>query len=351
MQRKIMEKKLVTARIKHLATLREEHVKTDSVLVLPGEFTVDHPEKGPVRFKFKDPGTGLALESMHIIGQMAFDLSKAVDRENWMTLQALLHTQPTIKALILLDDPEAEADKDIQKTKLMLVVSRVIEEHENDPEFLAQLYRRLIGVANGITNKQVYRGLMELATKEPEKFVSASGKMIFEDESFKMLSLIDVAIEKGFFVKDSEGFIKLKTGEPYATDIHKAAFRLKDDSKTLDALNYDISDAHVVKPSGYTPNIEDSDFMSLLNAVGEKVETDSGLDNFGLDADLKLEADIADKLPQLIDKNFIEEIKIQGGNIRFVIPGLSQKFKKEELSAYFKMNSDQFIDLVSQAGI
>lgn len=345
------QKKIVTARVKQLATLREERVKNDNVLHLPGTFQFELPDGQRRKYTFKSED-GNELDDMAIIGQMVFDLNTKIGQDNWKTLQALVASKPDIKAMIILDDPEAEADKAIDNTKLMLKVMTIIAEHENDHEFLAKIYRRLVGFANGITPKQVFRGLSEIATREPERFLLSNGKMIYEGGTFETLSLIDRGIEKGFFHRDMQGFVKLRTGEPYAQDIDKAAFRLMDDSNTMEALRYELEDTKQVSPSGYTPHVEmNDDFYNLMNSVGEPVDPTESVQLVGNDDSMRFEQDLAEKLPKLVELAFIEEKQIQGGHKRYTIEGLATKFKMEELSGYFKQNPEHFLDMVSRANI
>jgi hypothetical protein len=346
-----MSQRIVTAQVLNDHSLREEMVQNDSVKILPGEFTLPGANGEQVAFRFKNRDNSPA-QDLAIVGLAQFDLTNPTDNHNLKVLRAFLIAFPEYTQFIKINDPEKEADRDIELAELSLELANKIKENESNKEWIVKLYRRLIGSAAGITDKQVYRALADIARKDPEQFKLASGKLLYEDESFDTIAKLDQAVEIGFFTRGADDTIRRRNGEIYADSFEKAVFRLSNDQESLDRLRMEVSGG-VPAETKYIPKIENSELVNLMSEIGESSQADGDLPDGSFDTNKKEEdfdATLEDKINKLIDLNFIEKTKA-GRWDRFVLPGLPNKFGMEELKAYLKMNRKQFEDLIKRANI
>lgn len=345
-----MNEHIVTIKLINSDNLREMNVHTTKVLHVPGEFFMVNEKGQQVAFRFKDESGAQATDIM-IKGHLDLNMNNAIDKHNLKVFKSYLEVYPAQRDIITIHDPEAEADDDIARNELILDLCNILRDHDNDTEWLAKLYRRVIGPSSGIGHKVVYKNLIQNAREFPEKFISPSQRFFFEEAEFEMIAWVDKAIEIGFFVRAQKGdSLSRRNGQVYAESFNNAVFKLTTDLETMEMLRYEVQ-GRPGQPETYIPVIENTELNKLAGEVGEILE-ENDLD-FNIDDDQKAEADrvfIDGKINTLVELGHIEIVKV-GKNERFKIPNQTLKFGRTELIAHFLQNNAQFDDMLRRAAI
>ena len=228
-----------------------------------------------------------------IDGQRAFDLGNPIDEHNWNTLKVDLALHPDLANDIRLIDPNQEAEDEMKAAKKLKNLLDILMDHETDSEWLAKVYRRVLGMASGLTSKVLFRALWDKAKTEMDSF-AANGKWLFDGEYFETESLLDLACERGIILRDTGDFYKKQDGSPLADGRAKAVFVLSSDPAYRNYVTQAVSTPMLdVAPSPIW-NVEDSDLLDLVNNVGAPValpayNADGSVDESAADETRQLE--------------------------------------------------------------
>lgn len=336
----------VQAIVRQVAPLREERVKINNTINFPGQFK--HAVNGAQKaFRFKN-ADGSSVETFPIPNAKSFNLDNEVDKHNWNTLKMFLTAYPQFGNDVTLYDPVTEANSILAMQDLSLEIETDIVKNKANTEWLTKLYRRVIKHATGVTDNQILKELREKARENPLAF-QIDGGLVYKDDSFEQLALIDIGLEKGFFVKDVDGQLLRRGGSVYAENIQKALFRFINDPDTQELLKIEVSAKGGVQvQEKYVPKIENYELVNLANMVGEDVASEQINDDFSINEEekiLRFEKELDENIPKLIEQGFIEK----NGPSWLRIQNLDKNFRMADLAPYFKMNPAQYEEMKLRA--
>ncbi|MGG7664068.1 hypothetical protein [Dyadobacter sp. BHUBP1] len=345
---------LVSVVVRHPVSIRKENVSVPRQEIIGSGFT--GKVKGEVmEFFFTNDLTDRT--DLVIDGQRVFDLDEPVDSHNWNTLKAYCMIHKDAAANIQLIDPQEETDRALAFSNKAFQVESYIRQNEDDLALLAKMYRRLIGLAAGLAPKTIFNALVSLSRTNPEAFLQGD-KMLVENEDFEMLALLDVGIEKGVVLADTDGKIKKDRDTIYAKDIISAAFQLRTDSEYRVYLQRAVEGKLKTTPSGYEPIIEDSDYVKLASKVGVKAAEKIPVnDEFGISTANSgvSNAVSAEEIEQDLARFAQQGLLIKTGekfSTRYVIPQISeQQFTRKEMISHLANNPAQYEHLRQMASV
>ncbi|SOD80999.1 hypothetical protein [Spirosoma fluviale] len=260
----------------------------------------------PVFFKYlNDAGVP---ESFMIEGQRTFDLSNPIHKRNWNTLKADIKMHPDLASQIKLIDPQEDAENEMKAARRLKKLLDILMDHEADGNWLAKVYRLVIGTASGLTTQVLFRALWEKAKTEPDKF--GTTKWVFEGEYFETEALIALACERGVIIKDGE-FYKRADGSVFAESLAKARYFIDNDAAYKNFIQNAVSVKVEDKAPELSWTVEASDeLLELVNQVGEKselipVNADGSVDQSG-DAD-KRQVELETLIETLLNGGLLDE--------------------------------------------
>lgn len=340
---------IVTATIKPQSRLRQENVIPKRSRVFSSGFT----GPGGVEFFFRDV-RGSNEADLVIDDEKTFNLDNEVDRHNWDTLKVFCALNKDFAKDIQLIDQEEENNKSIQFADKVFKVESFLRENKSDYNLLSKLYRRIVGLAAGLTENTIFRTLLEKAKENPSLFLKTN-KIIIENEGFEMLALLDVSIERGFMHRDLDKTIKKSDGTIYAPDIDKAAFQLKSDDALRVYLQRAIDGFAELSSAKDEPMIEDSDYVLLAEKVGMKHNKPANTaDDFTLNIQANLAAfdsEFGDSFKSFMEAKLIEKIGA-GISTRYFFPEMDDKLMtKKEMMEHLRKNTSQYALLKKQAAV
>jgi|GEM_PF-6250647 len=323
---------LVTASIKQTSAIRKELYPPKRTQVISSGFSGKiEPDKPAREFSFTSDGDDVV--DLIIEGTKTFDLSDPIDKHNWDVLNIFCALNPYSAKSLLLYNPQEAVERQITKDKQIFEVEKFLRDHEQDEILLGQLYRRVVGPATGLTAKQIFNKLINVAKEDSDKFM-VGDKIVSLTQDFELMALLDIALEKGIVFKDSEGRIKKDRDTIYAKSQEDAAFQLKSDVDFKVYLQRGVDPKATGKQQPYEPKFEDSDFVKLASSLGKEVGTKT-LDNQGLGDD---EDTIKVNIEDFKDASLIH-VEGKGPQTKYLIPTITQeKFTKKELVAFFQKN-------------
>lgn len=342
---------IVTATIKPKSSLRVEKVIPRRSLTIGSGFS--GPDKR--RFFFIDNQHTREEIDLVIEDSKEFNLDDPTDKHNWKTLQAFCMINKDLSREIQLTDALAETEKAIKFADSVFEIEQFLRSKKHDAVLMSKLYRRLIGLASGLAEATIFRGLLELSKEHPQKFIR-SGKIIADHEEFEMLALMDVSIERGFMIKDLDGAIKRSDGSMFATNINKAAFLLVQDDNTRSYLQRAVEDKIEKADEKYVFDIEDdSEYVFLAQEVGSSDGLSEGLLDIKEEKEKKDTPDSSDEidlnLTKFIKSGFVDKVGA-GPSTRYVLSEISdQKFTRAELINHFVLNYAQYDNLKDMSSI
>jgi len=266
-----------------------------------------------------------------------FDLTNETDRHNWKTLQVHLAAFPEMAKEIQLVDPLSDSKTKLAKTKRRIALGQLLVEREHDGEFLASLYRRLIGPAQGLTTGTMAQALLEKTETDIDLFGTTN--WIFESATWQIETLLDRAIERGLLLVDGEFYQKpdrtiFAEGRPKAiymlgTDV---GFRHSIESQLITPINYEQADP------GFSVDMSD-DLADLASSVAVpivplKTNEYGALDEGGESNRLQTELELL--VDQLVTSNLAREDADTG---RMMLDDVAMDFaNRSELIGHLKAN-------------
>lgn len=322
----------VTISVKSKAKLRREQVPTRRTEIICSDFRDGDGQ----RYFFKD-SDGSEMETLEINDVLTLDIDKPVDMWNWRIAKKFKALNPEDAEALEFIDQEEENDKSINFSDQVFKVESFIRENKEDSRLLAKIYRRLIGLIDGISDKAVFRSLLDLAREKPDKFL-VGGEIISKREEFENMALIDIAIERGIMTRD-ESMIKLN-GKIYAQNQEKAAFLLNEDKETYFFL-LRAMEGKTSRPqqTPYEAIIEGSDAIDYNENALNRPMGDSN----AAKEEVITEKQIADSITEFAKNGTIGRTGTNGVNTRYTLPEVAGKeFTKKELTEYFKKNLVQY---------
>lgn len=334
---------LVTASVRPSSAIRKEIHPVKRTQVISSGFSGKIEADKPARiFSFTSDGEDEV--DLIIEGTKTFDLSDPVDRHNWDVLNVFCKINPYSAKSLSLYNPQEAVEAQIAKDREIFEVEKFLRDSEADEVLLGKLYRRVIGSGSGLSAKQIFNKLILTAKETPDKFMNG-GKIVSDTQSFELMALLDIAIEKGIILKDTDGKIKKDRDTIYAKSQEDAAFQLKDDVDFRVYLQRGIDPKATGPQQPYEPKFEDSDFVKLASSLGKEVGT-AVLDG-------KSSMDDEDTIKLSIE-DFKEAGLIQsegkGFQMKYLMPNFSaEKYTKKDLIAFFQKNQpvyDQFKESV-----
>lgn len=275
---------------------------------------------------------------------LTLDIDNPVDNHNYISLKMFKVLNPEMAKHIHLSDPMEEIAKANALSDKGFEVEKFLRENLNDDTLLAKIYRRLFGSASGITSQAMFKKLTDTARSEPQKFMYGDG--LFTDmQSFELLALLDLAIEKGIIFKDVDGKIKKDKYTYYAKDINDAAFLLESDADFRIYLQRAVEGKVVVaKTDNYSPVLESSDYVELSKqinskkAIGKHDEDLSGRISIESESDLEVEKTVASAIEQKLLLKSGEKM-----NTKYQLPNIDGMFSRKELIAHMRKNPAQYL--------
>lgn len=244
--------------------VRMEHV--------PAEVTYTN-SRGELKVAFFKNADGKKLserEQFLIVNQKSFDLDNPIDKHNWDVLKGILGLpeMASLKESITLIEPAADAKRKLERERREQELIRMLFDKEKDTDFLARLYRHVVGMSDGITSGVMLSTLIDLAKTDLSKFM-LKGKWVYETDDWEMRGLIDLCIERRILQRDGE-FIKNADGTIIADSYEKAIYKIKVDDKLRSNISSRLND----KPSGPATDfaVENSEFLDALDGLSESVD-------------------------------------------------------------------------------
>jgi hypothetical protein len=251
-------------------------------LSLPAERPIQVGDKR-IWFRFVD--NELHAEWFTIEGSMKLDLTNEADRNNLGVLEKLIETHsPEVcdqegRPLVKIVRPGEDSRRKLVEMTKRTALIQIILAHADDRDWLEKVYRRVIGLTNGIASEILTERLVSRADMELTKFIIAGDKWVFEDEFFAVRALLDHSLEAGLLMREGKDIL-VPGGQIYADSEEKAIYKLNDDysfrSYLQEQINLRVSQA---KSSVLTLTPEQSELVNLpVVATGTLVETDMNPD-------------------------------------------------------------------------
>lgn len=323
---------LVTASVKPSSAIRKEPFPPKRTQVISSGFSGKIEADKPARtFSFTSDGDDEV--DLIIEGTKTFDLTDPVDKHNWDVLNVFCKLNPYSARSLSLYNPQEAVEAQIAKDKEVFAVEKFLRDNEQDEVLLGQLYRRIVGSANGLSAKQIFNKLISTAKENASRFM-VSGKIVSLTQDFELMALLDIALEKGIIFKDTEGRIKKDRDNIYAKDQEDAAFQLKTDIDFKVYLQRGIDPKSTGKIQPYEPKFEDSDFVKLASSVGKEVDAKVLGDQGAGDDEETIKVNIED-----FREASLIQVEGKGPQTKYLIPTITaEKFTKKELVAFFQKN-------------
>jgi len=333
---------IVSASLRQVNGLRKEAGGVLRQEIIGSGFTARLGSAEPRRCFFTSDGTDEV--DLVIDNTIQFNLDNKIEAHNFKTLQLFCKMNPESTSHILLVNPQEIVDKELYFAEQSFKVQEYLRKHKNDETLLAQIYRRLIGLAAGLPSKTIFTKLDNLARTEPAKFMRGE-EMIVETQDFELMALLDVAIEKGVVFKDTDGKIRKDRDTIYAKTQEEAAFQLRSDADFKVYLQRGIDPKYVKKVEAYEPKFEDSDFVSLFNEVGKPLEARPLDDSAPIDDDAMMDI----KIDEFLEAQLIEK-EGKGPMTKYFLPTISdERFTKKKLKEFFASNQPLYNGLKEQS--
>lgn len=288
----------------------------------------------PNRFFYKNEQGDKSV--LQVEGQRVFNLENPIDAHNWDTLKIDMALHPELRDDLLMVDPNKDADDQLEMVKRRTKLIDILLDHEKDTEWLAKVYRMVVGMASGITAKVMLRTLVDKAQTELDAF--GRSKWLFDSENFETEAMLDLAVERGVLTVD-DGFYKKPDGSALASDRAKAVYMLNNDGALrayiTQALNVPLS-VDRTPDTTWAPQVSD-DVAHLITKVGEKVESTPLRPNGSLDEQAvskRDDQDLSDMVDKLIAGNIIMEV-----GMGLFLEEANQSFNnKDEVLGFLKTN-------------
>ena len=278
-----------------------------------------------------------------IEGVRDFDLSKKDQKHNWEMLQIDLMLHPELKEQIELIDPNKIANDKIALAERKQALYAVVLGNKQNPEWLAKVYRRLVGPASGLTEKVLLNTILERLETDPSLFIDKQGKFFFESEYFETEALLDLACERGVIIKDGE-YYKKQDGSVLANDRAKAVYELQIKPEYRFYVQQAVSAPVTDKAPEIGFMIENLADVDLLKSVGQKVDTvalngDGSVDERS--EDVKAQAELETIVEQLSEGGFV---MLEGDTM--LVESIPTAFSsKAELIGFLKGNPEKVLEL------
>jgi len=335
---------IVSVSLRQVNSLRKEGGSTGRKEIIGSGFTARlGANVEPKRCYFTSDGTDEV--DLVIDNVLQFNLDNKVEAHNWKTLQLFCKMNPDTTKHLLMVNPQEVVDKELQFAEQSFEVQKFLRDHSTDDTLLAQIYRRLIGLAGGLPSKTIFTKLDSLARTEPAKFMR-NGKLIVETPDFELMALLDVAVEKGVVLKDTDGKIRKDRDTIYAKSQEDAAFQLRTDVDFKVYLQRGIDPKYAVAAvESYEPKFEDSDFVKLMDEVGKGIDA-KPLDEQGEKDDEEM---MLIKFDEFLEAGLMEK-EGKGFQMKYLIPSIStEKYSKKDLMRFFQANEPLYNQLKEQS--
>lgn len=182
--------------------------------------------------------------SLLLTPDFSFDLNKEVERLNYQSLLLRKKYDPTLDHIVI-EDENLEVDAYTENIEYKIeVLSRIKALKDNDDKnTLHNVYRTVNGSIAGLTDKVIFKHIMEIAEKDPKVIAK-----VLDDVDFEYKAIIAQATESGI-LKLENGMYKNKIGAVLAGDLSEMVFYLKKNEDYKNGLQAQV----IVKEKLSTP--------------------------------------------------------------------------------------------------
>ncbi len=298
---------------------------------------VENGEKKRIRFV---DGFGNDMP-INISPDFFFDLNVDHDKANYATLLKRMEHDYTLD-LIKIDDENRTADKETETMEYKIKVSSKVMmlKENNDFETINHIHRRTIGSVVGITEKVVYKRVMDAVEKNP-KLVHE----IITDADFEYSLLVSKAVERSLIQVENGVYKNRIGGAIIAQDTASMIFYLKNNPEFKNALTMQMSDTPFVPITA--SQIQEAK-AAMPDEFFKTSEPEPELFITGEDE----KALTSDQVRELVDQAIARQIGIHKNGFFLKVLSIDQNFKKDKLYEFYDKNPEQAVilqQLIEQA--